>query len=177
MIPWIEMNNAVNRKLLESNFYRNLFPNCQLATIISPLFFFLLYIYIYIYIYKPVNTKKKFYRILYAKEKRKRNLLDHMDSNQMRPVTPQPPQGGGSGFPAILSLLILHRHLRHGIIYQTISTLNTIYKYSTATALFITAPSPVINPSHSLSLIDFNSVCFSIWSLTLSVSSYSRLDF
>ena len=119
MIPWIEMNNAVNRKLLESNFYRNLFPNCQLATIISPLFFFLLYIYIY----KPVNTKKKFYRILYAKEKRKRNLLDHMDSNQMRPVTPQPPQGGSSGFPAILSLLILHRHLRHDIIYQSI-TLN-----------------------------------------------------
>ena len=148
MIPWIEMNNAVNRKLLESNFYRNLFPNCQLATIISPLFFFSS-LYIYIYIYKPVNTKKKFYRILYAKEKRKRNLLDHMDSNQMRPVTPQPPQGGGSGFPAILSLLILHRHLRHDIIYQTI-TLNTVNIPPRATALFINVPSPVTNPSHSL---------------------------
>ena len=69
----------------------------------------------------------------------------------MRPVTPQPPQGGGGGSSAILSLLILHRHLRHGSIYQTISTLNTIYKYSIATALLIIAPSWVTNPSHLLS--------------------------
>ena len=60
----------------------------------------------------------------------------------MRPVTPQPPQGGGSGFPAILSLLILHRHLRHDIIYQTI-TLNTVNIPPRATALFINVPSPV----------------------------------
>ena len=38
IIPWIEMNNGVNRKLLESNLHRNFFPNCQLATLISPLF-------------------------------------------------------------------------------------------------------------------------------------------
>ena len=38
MIPWTEMNNGVNRKLLGSNLHRNLFSNCQLATLISPLF-------------------------------------------------------------------------------------------------------------------------------------------
>ena len=73
-----------------------------------------------------------------------------MDSNQPRAVTPQPPQGGGSGFPANLSLFILHRHLRHDIIYQTI-TLNTVNIPPRATALFINVPSPVTNPSHSLS--------------------------
>ena len=43
-----------------------------------------------------------------------------MYTHQPRPTTPQPPQGGGGGggggFSAILSLPILHRNLRHGII-------------------------------------------------------------
>ena len=64
-----------------------------------------------------------------------------MDANQPRPVTPQPPQGGGGGssFSAILtvflSFIAIFAMVR--IIYQTISTLNAIYKYSTATAFVL----------------------------------------
>ena len=66
-----------------------------------------------------------------------------MDSNQPRPVTPQPSQGGGSsgggGFSAILtvflSFIAIFAMVR--ITYQPISTLNTIYKYSTATAFVL----------------------------------------
>ena len=56
------------------------------------------------------------------------------------------------------SLPILHRNLCHGIINQTISTAATLFS----------SPSSIL--SHSL--IDFNSVCFSIWSLILSVLFY-----
>ena len=103
-----------------------------------------------------------------------------MDSNQPRPVTPQPPQGGsGSGFSAILTVFLsfIAIFVMVRIIYQTISTLNTMYKYSTATALFFIVIFLIIITFFLIDLIYFNSVCFSIWSLTFSALSIrSSLD-
>ena len=75
-----------------------------------------------------------------------------MDTNQPRPVTPQPPQGGGGGssvsasLTVFLSFIAIFAMVR--IIYQTISTLNTIYKYSTATAFVLGCTDAAPRPAH-----------------------------
>ena len=79
-----------------------------------------------------------------------------MDSNQLRAVTPQPPQsdrgGGGNGFSAILAVFLSFI----AIFAMVLSN----YKYSTATALFFTAPSPPLPVHRNLSLILFISIVF-----------------
>ena len=130
-----------------------------------------------IFLSKKKNQKKFLSHYVRQKEK-KTNLLDRMDSNQLRPVTPQPPQEGGSGgFSAILTVFLSF--------IAIFTMILNILNYQLLTQYINIPPPPLCSSLHPhqssihhiLSLIDFNSVCFSIWSLTLSVSSYSRLDF
>ena len=102
-----------------------------------------------------------------------------MDSNQLRAVTPQPPQGdrsgGGNGFSAILLVFL-------SFIAIFVMVLSN-YKYSTTTALFFTAPLTTITSS-SQSLFDFiyfNSVCFAmvlflLFNDWIDASSYTLLS-
>ena len=67
-----------------------------------------------------------------------------MDTHQPRPVTPQPPHGGGGGgggggFSAILTVFLSFIAILAMVLYIKlhISTLNTIYQYSTAAAFFV----------------------------------------
>ena len=102
-----------------------------------------------------------------------------MDSNQLRAVTPQPPQsdrgGGGNGFSAILLVFL-------SFIAIFVLVLSN-YKYSTTTALFFTAPlTTITNSSQSLfDFIYFNSVCFAmvlflLFNDWIDASSYTLLS-